>query len=429
MMTAMKPQRRVWRLTAAAVAACLVLGACENKNEKRQKEAMAQMAASKPTVSVLTVYPANVLLENDLSGRLESVRSTDVVPQITGIVLRRLFEEGAFVQAGQPLYQIDDASYSANLQSAEAALMTAQAALAKAQADVARFRPLVEADAISKQEWDAAVAAERSAQAQIKSAEAAIHAAQVNVRHSRIVAPISGEIGQSLVAEGALVNANTTKLATIRQNDPLYVNITQSAADFIKLKQQLMSGEKVRNSVVEVGIVLEDGTEYPHKGRLLFAESSVDKATGQMTVRAQIPNPDLLLMSGLYVRVKLPLAGILNAFLVPQGAVSRGETDTVTIVTPEGKLEPRTVKIGGEKSGNWVITEGLNPGDKVVMEGAMLVGMRNAETVETKEWQPPAGQEALYAPPAPPAASDAADGEDAPQAVETLSGEDASAAE
>lgn len=408
-MTASKPQRRMWRLTAAAVAACVALTACENKNEKRQQEAMAKMASSKPTVSVLTVYPANILLENNLAGRIESVRTTDVVPQITGMVKRRLFDEGAFVRAGQPLYQIDDASYAANLQSAEAALLTAQAALAKAQADVARYRPLVEADAISRQEWDAAVAAERSAHAQIKSAEAAIHAAQVNVRHSQIVAPISGEIGQSLVAEGALVNANSTKMATIRQNDPMYVNITQSATDFIKLKQQLMSGEKVRNSVVEVSIMLEDGTEYPYKGRLLFADSKVDKATGQMTVRGQIPNPDSLLMDGLYVRVKLPLAGILDAFLVPQSAVTRGKTDTVMIVNSEGKMEPRTVKIGGEKSGNWVITEGLQAGDKVVMDGTMVAAMRNAEKVETKEWQPPEDQAALYARPMP-----ASDAEEAP---------------
>lgn len=388
-MTAIKPASRTWRLTAAAVAACLALTACENKNEKREQEIAAQQKSVEPTVSVLTVYPTNVLLETELAGRLESIRQADIVPQISGIVKRRLFDEGTSVRAGQPLYEIDDASYNATLQSAQASLMTAQAALAKAQADVTRYRPLVEADAISKQEWDAAVAAERSAQAQVKSAQAAINAAEVNLRHAHIIAPISGQIGQTLVTEGSLVNANTTKMATIRQNDPLYVNITQSATDILKLRQQLADGEKVMNSNIAVSIELEDGTIYPHKGQLLFADSSVNQETGQVTVRAAIPNPEMMLMSGLYVRVKLPLAGILNAFLVPQSAVKRGSTDTLTVVTSEGKMEPRTVKIGGQKGTNWVITEGLNSGDKVVMDGTMIAGMLRAQKVNTKEWPIP----------------------------------------
>lgn len=451
MMTAIKPTQRVWRLTAVAVAASLALVACENKNVKREQEIAKKMAANQPTVSVLTVYPSNVLLENDLPGRLESVRTADIVPQVSGIVKRRLFDEGTMVQAGQPLYQIDDASYNANLQSAQASLMNAQAgvaqaeatlanaeaALAKAQADVARYRPLVKADAISKQEWDAALAAERSAQAQvksaqaavrsshaqIKSAEAAINAAQVNVRHANIVAPISGYIGQSLVTEGALVTANSTKMASIRQNDPLYVNITQSAGEILELRRQLASGQKVLNSAIEVGIVLEDGSEYPHKGRLLFADSTVDKNTGQVTVRAAIPNPEQMLMSGLYVRVKLPLAGILDAYVVPQSAVTRGKTDTVMIVTSEGKMEPRTVTIGGQKGSNWVITEGLSAGDKVVIDGTMIAGMLKAEKVQTKEWEPPEGSGIPTGMPMSASDAQGAEGESEAQTVETLSEE------
>lgn len=404
-MTVNQPARRVWHLTALAVAASLALAACGNKNEEREKNIAAQMKTIEPTVSVLTVYPESITLENDLPGRLESIRTADIVPQVSGIVKERLFEEGSFVKKGQPLYRLDDASYDAALQSAHAGLLSAEAALEKARADVARYQPLVKADAISKQEWDAAQAAERSAAAQVRAAQAAINAAEVNMRHARIVAPISGHIAQSLVSEGTLVTANTTKMASIRQNDPLYVNITQSAADMLKLRQQINTGQKVLNEHIPVTIELEDGTTYPHQGRLLFADSSVDKTTGQITVRAEIPNPQMLLMSGLYVRVKLPLTSVPEGFLIPQQAVTRGQTDTVNIVSEAGKIEPRTVKIAGQTGSNWVVSEGLSPGDRVVMDGTMIAGMLNAPKVKTKEWQPENG--AAF-PAAPPAASEAA---------------------
>ena len=301
---------------------------------------------------------------------------------------RRLFEEGSLVKAGQPLYQLDDASYVASLESARASLLSAQAALAKADADVARYRPLVEADAISKQEWDAALQSQRAAQASVKLSQAAIKSAQVNVNHAYITAPIDGVIGESLVTEGALVNANSTVMATIRQNNMLYVNIKQSASDMLKLRQQLISGERVLNEGIEVEIELEDGTPYQHKGRLMFADSLVDEATGQVTIRAVVPNPEMALMSGLYVRVKLPLAGVLNAFVVPQQAVTRGKQDIVMVVNAQGGMEPRPVKITGQKGNNWVISEGLKAGDKVIVEGIMIAGMTGAKQVQTKEWQP-----------------------------------------
>ncbi|MDO5356681.1 MAG: efflux RND transporter periplasmic adaptor subunit [Conchiformibius sp.] len=419
-MTSIRPVRHIWRLTALTVAASLALAACGNQNEKREKEIAAKMKTIEPTVTVITVQPEEVALENDLPGRLESVRTADIVPQATGIVKERLFEEGSFVKKGQPLYRLDDASYNAALQSAHAALMTAEVALEKARADVARYRPLVQADAISKQEWDAAQAAERAAVAQVRSAQAAIHSAEVNMRHTQITAPISGHIAQSLVSEGSLVTANTTKMASIRQNDPLYVNITQSASDMLKLRQQISTGQKVLNEHIPVSIELEDGTSYPHQGRLLFADSNVDKTTGQLTVRAEIPNPQMLLMSGLYVRVKLPLTSVPEAFLVPQQAVTRGQTDTVTIVNAAGKMEPRTVKTAGQKGNYWVISEGLNPGDKVVVDGTMIAGMLNAAKVKTQEWQPENGMSAA------PAASAAAS---APDTADNSGGDDASAAE
>lgn len=380
---------QTWRLAATVMATALAITACGNSEKaEQQQKAAAARTAHVPTVNVVTVQPENVLLENVLPGRLEAVKTATIVPQVTGIVKRRLFEEGSMVRAGQPLYQLDDASYAASLESARASLLSAQAALAKADADLARYRPLVDADAMSKQEWDAALLAKRSAEASVKSAQAAIKAAQVNVNHAHIVAPISGIIGQSLVTEGALVAANTTQMATIKQNDVLYVNIQQSSSDILKLRQQLLSGERVLNDGIEVGIELEDGTEYNHKGRLLFVDSTVSETTGQVIVRAAIPNPEQALMSGMYVRVKLPLAGVLNAFVVPQQAVTRGKQDTVMIVTPEGEMQPRVVKITGQKGNNWVISEGLKAGDKVIVEGIMIAGMSGAKKVQPKEWQP-----------------------------------------
>jgi len=383
-----------WRIAVLAAATSLALAACGGKDgaSAQQQGAGAKQQMPAPTVSVLTVHPENVLLETDLPGRLEAVRSAPIIPQVSGIVKRRLFQEGDTVRAGQPLYQLDDASYVANLESARASLASAQAALAKANADVSRYQPLVTADAISKQEWDAALAAQRSAQAQVKSANAAIKAAQVNVNHAHITAPISGLIGQSLVTEGALVTANSTQMALITENDYLYVNIKQSASDMLKLRKQLASGDRVANESVEASVILEDGSEYPHKARLLFADSTVDESTGQFTIRAIVPNPEHILMNGLYVRVKLPLAGVTNAFVVPQQAVTRGQTDTVMVVNAQGGMEPRVVKVTGQKGSNWVISEGLKAGDKVIVDGTMIAGQMIARTgankVQTKEWQP-----------------------------------------
>lgn len=392
------------RMAVIAAATLLALAACNNSAQSEaQQKAAAARAAHVPTVSVVTVQPQNVLLEYDLPGRLEAVKSATIVPQVSGIVQHRLFEEGTMVRAGQPLYQLDDATYTASLESARASLLSAQAAAAKADADLARYRPLMEADAISKQEYDAAVLAKRSAEAQIKAAQASIRAAQVNVNRTRIVSPITGFIGQSLVTEGALVTANSTQMATVKQTDVLYVNIQQSSAEILQLHRQLLSQERVRNEGIQVGILLEDGSEYEHKGQLLFIDSSVDEATGQVMVRAAVPNPEQLLRSGMYVRVKLPLAGVLNAFVVPQQSVTRGDKDTVMVVTPEGKMEPRVVKVTGQKGSDWVITEGLKAGDKVIVDGTMIAAMSGAQKVQPKEWQPANKQPASSA--AAPSAS------------------------
>lgn len=403
-MTASTPTRHLWRLAAIALSCSLVLSACENKVEKMKTEQMGKIASVEPVVNVLTVQPENVLLENHLPGRLESIRTANITPQVNGIVKQRLFDEGAMVRAGQPLYEIDDSTYQAQLQSAQAGLLAAQAALAKANTDVERYQPLVEADAISKQEWDAALAAKRAAEAQIASAEASINMAKVNLSYTKVFAPISGRIGQSLVSVGALVNANTTKMAVITENDPMYVNITQSSNEMLKLRQQIMSGKKVANSEVVVSLTLEDGSEYPYKGRLLFIDSTADEKTGQVTMRAAVPNPNYLLLNGMYVRVNLPQAGILGAFLVPQRAITRGKTDSLNIAKEDGTTENRTVKINGQKGEFWVVTEGLQAGERVVVDGLSLAEMLRSMGVSKfkfQEWQPENPNAAISGSPTP----------------------------
>lgn len=381
---------------AMAVMAALTLSACGKNDGAVQQAGGGQMKGAQarqapaPVVGVVTVHPQQVVVEADLPGRLESFRSADVRAQVGGIIKKRLFKEGSYVRAGEALYQLEDASYLASLESARAQLASAQATLAKSEADLSRYKPLVEADAISRQEYDAAVAAKRSSEAAVKSASAAVRSAQINVNYARISAPISGYIGQSKVSEGALVSANgATVLANIQQTSPMYVNLTQSANDVMQMRQDVADGKmQAVNGGVEVSIKLENGKEYAHKGRLLFADPTVDAATGQVTLRAEVPNPDNVLLPGLYVRVNLPQASIANAFLVPQQAVTRGQKDTVMIVNAEGGIEPRVVKIAQQQGSSWVISAGLKDGDRVIVDGIMIAGMMGAKKVTPKEWAP-----------------------------------------
>lgn len=380
-------------IMTAAVAAALLLVGC---GDKEQEGAAAQQQAGQerpaPVVGVVTVKPETVTLNTDLPGRLEAFRTAEVRAQVGGIIKKRLFQEGSYVKAGQALYQLDDATYAANLQSARASLAAAEAALAKARADLARYRPLVAEKAISEQEYDAAVAAKRAAEAQVQSSQAAIRSAKINVNYSRVTAPISGFIGQSNVSEGTLVSANDpTVLTTIRQTNPLYVNLTQSATSVMQLRQKMASGAvQSTGGAVEVSVLLEDGSEYPLKGRLLFVDPTVDQSTGQVTLRAEIPNPDGVLLPGLYVRVRLPQGRIDNAFLVPQQAVTRGKQNTVMVVNADGSMAPKVVQIADQQGSNLVITGGLAEGDKVIVDGMAIAGMSGAQKVTPKEWQNPA---------------------------------------
>lgn len=385
---------KAMRAAALAAAVALALSSCGKADEAAQGGQPAGREAPAPVVGVVTVHPQTVALTVELPGRLESLRTADVRAQVGGIIQKRLFQEGSYVRAGQPLYQIDSSTYEASLESARAQLATAQATLAKADADLARYKPLVAADAISKQEYDAAVTAKRSAEAGVKAAQAAIKSAGISLNRSRITAPISGFIGQSKVSEGTLLNAgDTTVLATIRQTNPMYVNVTQSASEVMKLRQQVAEGKLLAaDGAIAVGIKFDDGTVYPEKGRLLFADPTVDESTGQITLRAAVPNDQNILMPGLYVRVLMDQVAVDNAFIVPQQAVTRGTKDTVMIVNAQGGMEPREVTVAQQQGANWIVTSGLKDGDKVVVEGISIAGMTGAKKVTPKEWMPSENQ-------------------------------------
>ncbi|HFC6543687.1 TPA: multidrug efflux RND transporter periplasmic adaptor subunit MtrC [Neisseria meningitidis] len=387
---------KAMRAAALAASVALALSSCGKGGDAAQGGQPAGREAPAPVVGVVTVHPQTVALTVELPGRLESLRTADVRAQVGGIIQKRLFQEGSYVRAGQPLYQIDSSTYEANLESARAQLATAQATLAKADADLARYKPLVAAEAVSRQEYDAAVTAKRSAEAGVKAAQAAIKSAGINLNRSRITAPISGFIGQSKVSEGTLLNAgDTTVLATIRQTNPMYVNVTQSASEVMKLRRQIAEGKLLAaDGVIAVGIKFDDGTVYPEKGRLLFADPAVNESTGQITLRAAVPNDQNILMPGLYVRVLMDQVAVDNAFVVPQQAVTRGAKDTVMIVNAQGGMEPREVTVAQQQGTNWIVTSGLKDGDKVVVEGISIAGITGAKKVTPKEWAPSENQAA-----------------------------------
>jgi len=351
-------------------------------------------------VGVVTVTPGDVGLLTELPGRLEASRVAQVRARAAGIVQKRLFHECSDVRAGQPLFTIDSAPYAAAVASAQATLARAQANLGQASALAERYKPLVEANAISKQDYANAVAAQKQAEAEVAAGRAAVQTAQINLGYASVVAPISGRIGRALVTEGALVGqGEATPLAIIQQINPMYVNFTQSAAEVMNLRRALEQGRLKRAPGVEgaaVRILLEDGTEYPQPGRLLFSDLTVDATSGQITLRAEVPNANGILLPGLYVRVRLEQAKAGNAVLLPQQAVTRSaQGDTVMVVDKEGKVSPRTVKVGSEQGGQWVILGGLTAGEQVMVEGFQK--LRPNAPVKPVPWTPPGARPAAAA--------------------------------
>ena len=322
-----------------------------------------------PEVGVMAVKFQPVALETELPGRVEPVRVAQVRARVNGLVLRRLFTEGSEVKAGQSLFQIDPAPYAAALNSARAALGKAQANLTQAAAQAERYKPLVEANAVSKQEFVNVVAAQKQAEADVAANRASVQIAQINTGYATVKAPISGRIGRALVTEGALVSATeATQLALIQQTSTVYINFTQSATELQRLRRA--AGAASVNATAPVTVVLDDGTELPRKGKLLFSDISVDATSGQVTLRAEVPNGDGKLLPGQYVRVRIAQASVPAGMLIPQQAVTRGsQGDTVIVVAPDGKPGPRPVKVGSQQGANWVILEGLKDGEQVVIDG------------------------------------------------------------
>ena len=365
-------------------------------------------------VGVVTVLPGDVGLVTELPGRLEASRVAQVRARAAGILQQRLFREGSDVKAGQSLFRIDPAPYAAAAASARAGQARAEANLAQASALAERYKPLVEANAISKQDFAAAVASQKQAEADVAVGKANVQTASINLGYASVTAPISGRIGRALVTEGALVGqgGDATQLAVIQQINPMYVNFTQSAGDVLKLRRAMAAGQFKRASgpdAASVTIVLEDGSTYAQPGKLLFSDLTVDSTTGQVTLRAEVPNDAGQLLPGLYVRVRLEQALATNAILLPQQAVARAPAgDSVMVVDAEGKVSSRAVKIGGAKDSQWVVLDGLKAGEQVVVDGFQKIQPK--ATVKPVPWTPvalaPAG--AASAAPAGSAASSSA---------------------
>lgn len=361
-----------------------------------------------PKVGVITVQTSAVNLQTELPGRLEAWRTAQVRARVAGIVQKRLYTEGTEVKAGQSLYQLDDASFQAALAQAQAQQARAEAALAQAQAQYKRNEPLVQAKAISQQEWVATQAALKQAEADVQAGQAAVKSARVNVDYAAVRAPITGRVGRSTVTEGALVGpTDATALATIQQLDRLYVNVTQSAADLLRLQRALASGRQQQASGEQAGrvdVVMEDGSVYPLPGKLLFADQTVDPATGQVLLRAEVPNPKQQLLPGLFVKVRLSQTRLDNAVRLPQQAVSRAAAgDTVMVVGEGGQVQPRPVKVVGANGSDWVIESGLRPGEQVVVDGFQQMMMARGAPVTPVPWQSSAASGAAAAAAAAPA--------------------------
>ena len=342
------------------------------------------------SVGVITVQPARLALDVELPGRLEAWRVAQVRARVPGIVTQRLFTEGALVKAGQPLFQLDSAAYRAALASADAAVARADASLAQAQAQVQRNQPLAEAKAISAQEWLVTQTTLKQAQAELATARAAATTARINLDYASIKAPIDGRIGRALVTEGALVGqGDATQMALIQQTDRLYVNFTQSASDALRLRKAFDSGVLQRTGAgAAVRIVLDDGTELGTPARLLFTDPTVDAATGQVSLRAELPNPQGQLLPGLFVKVRLAQASSDAAIRLPQQAVTRGpDGDSVLVLSADNKAAARPVKIGASLGGDWVVLGGLAAGEQVVVDGFQK--LRPGAVLKPVPWSPP----------------------------------------
>jgi membrane fusion protein, multidrug efflux system len=356
------------RISTAALVA--FLAGCSDGNSQQPPQ------MPPPAVTVVTLKAQPVTLSRELPGRTTPYRVAEVRPQVTGIIRERLFEEGARVEAGQPLYQLDDATYRADFESARASLARAEAAVESARLQAARADELAKIEAISAQEHENATAALRLAEADVGVARAALARAEVILGYSQIKSPIDGVVGRSMVTPGALVTANQEQeLTTVQQLDPIYVDLTQSSGELLRLRQALAAGSARGADGAPVRILLEDGTRYAHDGELTFSAVSVDPSTGSFALRAVVPNPDDLLMPGMYVRAVVSNAVREEGLLVPQQAVMRDPKGNASamVVTADNIVEARPVTVSRAVGNQWLVESGLAVGDRVIVEGLQKV--------------------------------------------------------
>ncbi|MFZ5765652.1 MAG: efflux RND transporter periplasmic adaptor subunit [Thermodesulfobacteriota bacterium] len=383
-------------ILTAALAALLALSGC---GQQSSATGPPPGAGGPPEVAVVVVTPTPVTLSMELAGRTAPMRIAEVRPQVSGIILQRLFSEGTEVRAGQVLYQIDPAVYRAELANLEAELARTEADLAPARLLAERYEELVRINAVSRQDYDDAAAALKKAEAEVAAARAELARARIDLDYTSIKAPISGRIGRSSVTDGALVSANqAAPLATIQQLDPIYVDVAQSSADLLRLKKNLAAGQIRSNGEARVNLVLEDGTPYPLPGRLKFSEVTVEQSTGSVTLRALFPNPEQTLLPGMFVRAFIPEGVQDQAILVPQRGVTRNPKGQamVMVVGAEDKVEPRVIEVVRTVGDNWLVGKGLTAGDRVILEG-----IQRARPGTQVKVVPFAGKPAAAAQPAP----------------------------
>lgn len=384
----MNKNRGLLPLTAVLMlSGTLMLTGCEEKQPQQQTGQQAK------EVDVVTLKAAPLAITTELPGRTSAFRIAEVRPQVSGIILKRQFEEGSEIKAGESLYQIDPATYQATYNSAKGDLAKAEANAQLANLTVKRYQPLLKTNYISRQDYDTAVSTARQAEATVTAAKAALENARINLAYTKVTSPISGRIGKSNVTEGALVTASqTTALATVQQLDKLYVDVTQSSVDFTRLKKELADGTlKQIDGKASVTLLLENGSEYEHKGTLEFSDVTVDETTGSITLRAIVPNPDQTLLPGMFVRARLDEGVKQNAILVPQRGVTRNPRGQATamIVNPEGQVETRIIEVGQAVGDQWLLTGGLKEGDKVIIT---TTNLRDKMPVTPKEYSPSESQ-------------------------------------
>ncbi|MFC4274832.1 efflux RND transporter periplasmic adaptor subunit [Achromobacter aloeverae] len=398
---------RVWKPACAGVVLTVLLAACGERP---------QLNPGPPQVGVVTVQPERTPTVSELPGRVDAVRDAQIRARVTGIVQKLAFEQGGDVKENQLLFKIDPAPYKAAYDQAAAQLKQAQADLYSAKALADRYAPLVKANAVSKQEYDNAVASYRQADAAVAAARASLQTASINLGYTDVTSPIAGRIGKPLVTEGALVEASAaTQMALVQQLDPIYVDFTQSTTELAQLRKAMASGQlqKIGNDAAQAKVVLEDGSEYKHAGKLLFTGITVDPGTGQVNLRAEFPNPEHDLLPGMYVRVRLAQGIDNQALLVPQQALQRTPDGLQSLMLvrkdKDNKDVVATVNVttAGVSNGRWIVSSGLKAGDVVIVEGFQKI--RPGAPVVVSQWTPGQAGQAPAAPaPAGAAGKDAA---------------------